>query len=467
MTLNFFSTYGSLLLSFMGNNIIFFRSLKFQFLLLMAFSIALPFVFNFIVIVPEISRLGFKKFKNFFLSSILSPFSPALVLYFRCRLTTLQELQRFEFWTKRESRISLEHDDDSTSNIIDYTNQIRQLEIVSAKLRKNENAFEHFTQTVLLMIVILLKYTTTPTKSVLQELFAGGSMHLIVLSAIWSFSSLVVGFLQWVTLNKGNFLPIIGRVILASFAVLSLIARMSSVVLYFAPSLGLMNLLGHYQMGTLPTSKDIKAYESNISFTDAWNEFRIEDFMSLTTFSLEVYYIVFLFLVFLHYLCLTLVKYFAAIGFKGRSDLTKKIFHILTQLVFPVNYKDWDDLDDCNILENFSKVCFEKKLLVALFAVEHLVLCVPMFILSSNIGRRNSKMENFFPQVMEEKTSTSVAYSLSVFFPIFYCLLPFAQYYIFLAYNKFGHPWSKILNSQIKKSGIGGANDGSQSCLNE
>jgi hypothetical protein len=299
----------------------------------------------------------------------------------------------------------------------------------------------------------------------LQELFAGGSIHLIVLSAIWSFSSLVIGFLQYTTLNKGNFLPLVGRATLASFAVLSLIARLSAVVLYFAPALGLMDLLGHFVMGNLTTTSTVLVYDFSVKFNEAWDPFKLDNYTKLTTFNLEVYYIVFLFLIFLHYFCLTLVKYFSAIGFKSRNDLTKKIFHVMTQLVFPANYKDWDDLDDSEILQNFSKVCFEKKLLVGLFAVENLILCIPMFILSSNIGQRNSEMEEFFPQVIEEKVSTRVAYTLSVVFPIFYSVLPFLQYYIFICYNKFGHPWSKILNSELKKSGSNEADENSRTYL--
>jgi hypothetical protein len=69
------------------------------------------------------------------------------------------------------------------------------------------------------------------------------------------------------------------------------------------------------------------------------------DYTHLTVFSLETTYIVFLSLIFVHYLCLVLIKYSTALGFKGRGTLTAKVYHILTQLIFPVNYMDWDDAD--------------------------------------------------------------------------------------------------------------------------
>jgi hypothetical protein len=92
------------------------------------------------------------------------------------------------------------------------------------------------------------------------------------------------------------------------------------------------------------------------------------------------------------------------------------------------------------------------KLLTALLALEHLTLCGPIFILSSKIGQRNYEIFNFFPPVLEEQISTKVSYALSIAFPLFYFVLPFIQYGLFLAYHKFGHPWSKILNTKTKKS---------------
>jgi len=140
------------------------------------------------------------------------------------------------------------------------------------------------------------------------------------------------------------------------------------------------------------------------------------------------------------------------------------------------------------------------KLLILLFAIEHFLACIPLFILTSNIRERNVFLDQYFPQVADEQVSipptfymicffrqsvlhsfslitvwlckfsskiilaqklilkcwwnwlqiaTKVAYSLSIIFPIFYLTLPFLQYQVFLAYHKFGHPWSKILTSQL------------------
>ena len=44
-----------------------------------------------------------------------------------------------------------------------------------------------------------------------------------------------------------------------------------------------------------------------------------------------------------------------------------------------------------------------------------------------------------------------LAYSLAFFCPLFYCLLPYLQFWIFKMYNFHGHPWAKILNKKFGK----------------
>ena len=216
----------------------------------------------------------------------------------------------------------------------------------------NENAFEHFTQVCILIIVIILKNTRTRTVTVLDELFAGGGFELIVLSALWSFFSLVVGFLAWISLHKGNFLPKRGQIILALFALFSLLARISSVVLFFAPAMGLFNLLGHFTVGHLPTTDDVIVYDlgdnngtASKDFKMAWGD-PVSCYTDLTVFSLEKFYIAFLFLILVHYVCLAVIKFGFALDFRSRkssSSWLEKLFHVLSQLVYPINFRDWDE----------------------------------------------------------------------------------------------------------------------------
>ena len=229
--------------------------------------------------------------------------------------------------------------------------------------------------------------------------------------------SLVIGFVTWVYLHKGRSIPFRGKLILCAFAVTSLIARISSIVLYFAPSLGLFDLLGHFEAGKFEVSNksvhifdfDFNNNNKAVQFRDKW--IRLDVYTDMTIFTLEEYYIFFLFLICLHYVCVSIIKYITALGFRPiiQSKWTK-LFHILTQLVYPYNYQDWEDTDHLERLgtvkKNWCQVSKEMKLLVSLFAVEHLILCAPIFILLTKILQRNIYLDDVFPLVPEEKLST-------------------------------------------------------------
>ena len=117
----------------------------------------------------------------------------------------------------------------------------------------------------------------------------------------------------------------------------------------------------------------------------------------------------------------------------------------------PKVYQDWDVgiSTIADVKRNFEKVKKEMRVMVVLFAAEHLLMCVPIWILSYNIYKRNIYLDEYFPQLDEEIWSTKLAYSLSIISPIIFILVPFAQYGLFILYNKFGHPWGKLLQDDL------------------
>ncbi len=128
---------------------------------------------------------------------------------------------------------------------------------LTAKMRLNENSTEHFLQSFLLIIIIALKFTETATVFGLREMFASGNMALILMSSLWSIVSMVLGHLHWIVVKKDDFLPLKGKVCLAIFGLISQTSRIMSVLLYFAPPLGLMDLLMHWKIGKLNTRTHI------------------------------------------------------------------------------------------------------------------------------------------------------------------------------------------------------------------
>ncbi len=117
-----------------------------------------------------------------------------------------------------------------------------------------------------------------------------------------------------------------------AFAILSILARILSILLYFAPTLGLANLLMHWKMGllTLQTSDELatpnkfkRFYEDlvfdvqngeEIYFKDVW--IQTPKYTSFTLWELDTYYIIFLGLIPLHLALVFALKQLLAFGFR-------------------------------------------------------------------------------------------------------------------------------------------------------
>jgi len=121
-------------------------------------------------------------------------------------------------------------------------------------------------------------------------------------------------------------------------------------------------------------------------------------------------------------------------------------------MLSPKISKDWD-VDISTIKDaklNYEKAKSEMRNLVILFAAEHLLMCIPIWILSYNIYYRNIYLDEFFPQLDEEIWSTKLSYILSIAGPVIFLLIPFVQYHLFILYNKYGHPWRKLLEENLR-----------------
>jgi hypothetical protein len=142
-------------------------------------------------------------------------------------------------------------------------------------------------------------------------------------SAALSLFSLTHGHVKHITTEKNNFLPIIGKLLHTAFAIISILARILSILLFFAPSLGLANLLMHWKMGQLllvenrglvfDVQNGIKIY-----FKDVW--IPTPKYTSFTLWELETYYIIFLGLIPLHLALVFALKQLLAFGFRFSTN---------------------------------------------------------------------------------------------------------------------------------------------------
>jgi hypothetical protein len=162
----------------------------------------------------------------------------------------------------------------------------------------------------------------------LHTLWTSGKIDLILFSAALSLFSLTHGHVKHITAEKNNFLPITGKLLQMVFAILSILAKILSILLFFGPSLGLANLLMHWKMGQMTVAvaypdKFKTFYEDlvfdvqngeEIYFKDVW--IQTPKYTSYTLWELETYYIIFLGLIPLHLALVFALKHLLAFGFR-------------------------------------------------------------------------------------------------------------------------------------------------------
>ena len=201
-------------------------------------------------------------------------------------------------------------------------------------LRANENATEHLIQSLVLIFIVALKFTKSRTVNGFQELLAGGSdVYMLGISAAWSMFSVISGSVQQKIVQKNHSMPFKGILLQFCYSTLAMFCRISAIVFFFAPAMGLFNLLMHWNVGKLPFKINYYDVTENGTLTEVvWKQ--INHYEELTTFRLDIFYISFLLLIPIHFLTVAAIKLKFSREFKSRKDYRKKIFHILHQGIF-------------------------------------------------------------------------------------------------------------------------------------
>jgi hypothetical protein len=300
-------------------------------------SVTLPMIVNlFILHLPNEKKILQSRMIHFGII-ILSPLVPALAVYVSSKLHFVS--QRIKKFHQNNKKLKSHNSLESIKTLIENNHLMQQTSALLSDLRSNENATEHFIQSLVLILLIALKFTKTGTVSGFQELLVGNSdFYLLVLSAIWSVVSIISGFVQRKIVQKNHSMPFSGNVIHLIFAAMAMICRISSFVFFFAPAMGLFNLLGHWKMGNFKFDSgemntvliyDVTYNGTFIKAKDVWKQ--INKYEDLTLFQLDVYYIVFLIIILCHFLLVAAIKITCSKEFKSRKDYFKKMLHIFHQ----------------------------------------------------------------------------------------------------------------------------------------
>ena len=327
--------------------------------------------------------------------------------------------------------------------------------------------------------VLLLLFSKSDTRIVqgLEAIFDGGQdfilgispQVILVLNMIWSILSAWRSYFKGLSATKDHF-PLKPILILGMYVCLSLFSNCLACIVYFAPCLGLFNLLRHYQGELFPyttltekeifnitiesdfvyysTAKPIPWQSlSRYNYSDPENPIKppitIYTYFELDTI-LHGFYLVLLLQTFL----IMLTKRFAnPMAFK-RQNLLQKFTHALENCQIPAPTEDWDDefgpkADD--YVKAQMKVRLEMGLTLLVNLVTHLMMTIPMMILTWNICQRHELLENSIGTFPEEQEAYRLSVAISIMTPIILILSTFFQYWSYNLYNQTYHPFIDLI----------------------
>ena len=316
-----------------------------------------------------------------------------------------------------------------------YINETRQALLT---FKRNELSMELIIQQSITLTMVLLSQTDFPLEFGLQAIFYEGgnstatsplfeligieetvknfeikhniTFWFLVFSSVWSLKTCALTAIKIKSETK-NFLPLLPKITLGLKYLLIFSIRVGSIVTFFAPYIGLLGIMNHYQAETI--SLDSGTWMNFILSNDGhyhyWNQFE-EQYQSIhisqlfrsnytdpsdpqppfstkyTEISLGYAYLLFWLLFLMYAIFVTLVKYCINDDFKFASK-GEKLQHIIEALNNPEAFQDWDsnlDLDVNGHLRKWSKIMIKMVVMCLLKVVSNLVMLVPFWITGKN-----------------------------------------------------------------------------------
>ena len=207
-----------------------------------------------------------------------------------------------------------------------------------------------------------------------------------------------------------TFIPWTSKLVLGLRYVLTFIIRITSIVTYYAPYIGLIGIMAHYHAETIPLDltnfKFINDTEEKLYHY--WNEFETE-FQSVeisklfrfnyrdptfwynilppsstkyTVIPLNTAYYIFVAMYVLYAIILSIIKYWINGDFQSAS-YGSILQHIIESLNLPEAYGDWDTDNNLDLEGHYKKwkaVLFEMRLMVLMQLLTNLGLLVPLWV---------------------------------------------------------------------------------------
>ena len=195
-------------------------------------------------------------------------------------------------------------------------------------------------------------------------MFRQTSPALLVVSILWSLKSSTSHTIKVISLQKGHF-PIVSKLLMVVFAFFANSTKLIANVSFFIPSLGLFDLLHHWEAEQIPfaVSKSGRLNASNgdllylfnttpvpWALVDRWNDQGPPHYDLYTGMSLAWTFNIFLLLNAVHIIFIFIAKSFTSPSFR-KANIVKRIVNSMEASNVPLPFEDWDN-EGGSILEH-------------------------------------------------------------------------------------------------------------------
>ena len=238
----------------------------------------------------------------------------------------------------------------------------------------------------------------------------------------------------------------IGKVMILSNIIFGIIMRISSMILYFAPSLGLLNLLHHYQaemIGFQVLDPFIQSVDNIVSLSNKSislsnvqrGYFESANYYAAiyipppielyTKFSLQSYFFIFLGILTLQCLSIVIIDKLFVKTIPPNTTWWQRIIHAIQKSNIPCPFVYWHEGkgDQKEHIQRLKDTEFEVLLTIFVNLLFNMALLFPLVILYFGILERHDYLSNTVGHLEMEVTSFQYAQLCSyVFFPTWICL---------------------------------------------
>ena len=180
---------------------------------------------------------------------------PAMIIRSEEKATERQKILKDRIVKMAKDKNVQDSDLEEVEQINAFLNECR---LGMLTFRINELCLELVIQLSVHLTMVLLSQTNFPIESGLQSIFnsndnvsnTSATLAFLIISILWSFKTSALTSIKIATESK-KFLPIASKLIVGVRYLLIFVIRICSFVTYFAPYLGTLDIMAHYQAETV------------------------------------------------------------------------------------------------------------------------------------------------------------------------------------------------------------------------